>query len=343
MLHVLIGGAGFIGSNFAALLLSKGEQVVVLDNLYRRGAEHNLEWLKKAGAKNFRFEKLDITRDFESLKKEVEHADRVYHLAAQVAVTDSVANPRLDFEINALGSFNVCEAVRSAKTSPHLIYSSTNKVYGSLEKLKIKEGEKHYLLIDPPNGVSEETCIDFHSPYGCSKGCADQYVRDYNRIYKMKTTVFRQSCIYGPHQFGIEDQGWLAWLLIATKLGRQLSIYGDGKQVRDVLYVDDLFAAFEAAFSKPSASCGSIYNIGGGPSHTLSLLEYIDIMRSLGEKPQYSFANWRLGDQKVYISDIRKAKEELGWSPQISKLQGISKMKDWIGENMQLIAALNKG
>ncbi len=337
-MHVITGGAGFIGSNFAAKLLARGEEVVVLDSLRRKGSEENLKWLKGMGGGKLVFERLDVARDVEALQKAVGECDRVYHLAAQVAVTESVADPRGDFEINALGSLNVCEAVRKAATSPHLTYASTNKVYGGLEGIKTKEEERRYSLLEPKNGVSEETCVDFHSPYGCSKGCADQYVRDYHRIYGVDTTVFRQSCIYGPNQFGIEDQGWLAWFLIASKLGRKLTIYGDGKQVRDVLYVDDLFDAYDKAYEKRGVSSGKIYNIGGGLEQSISLLEYLGILAGLGVEPEYGFGDWRPGDQKIYVSDIRKAGRELGWAPKTDKLEGIKRMKAWIDANMGAIS-----
>ncbi len=337
-MHVITGGAGFIGSNFAAKLLARGEDVLILDNLRRKGSPENLAWLKGIGAGKLRFQKLDVAREPEALDKALREADRVYHLAAQVAVTDSVADPRADFEINALGSFNVCEAVRKSGASPHLIYASTNKVYGGLGQTRLKEEGKRYALLEPAHGIGEDIGLDFHSPYGCSKGCADQYVRDYHRIYGLDTTVFRQSCIYGPNQFGVEDQGWLAWFLIASRLGRKLTIYGNGKQVRDVLYVDDLFDAYEAAYGKKAVSSGQVYNVGGGPEQALSLLEYLDILADLGVKTDHAFADWRPGDQKIYVSDIRKARRDLGWAPKTDKKEGIKRMKAWIEGNLAAIS-----
>ena len=238
---LIIGGAGFIGSNASHYFSKKGYEVTVFDNLYRIGTDKNLNWLKETHPQ-IKFIKGDI-RKYADLKDAVKGFDVVIHLAAQVAVTTSVVDPRTDFEINALGAFNVLEAVRENGEKPFVIFSSTNKVYGGMEEIKIVEKNGQYAYKDFPGGISEKSTIDFHSPYGCSKGCADQYVRDYFRIYDIPTVVFRQSCIYGPRQFGIEDQGWLAWFIIATTLSKFISVYGDGKQVRDVLYVDDLVRA----------------------------------------------------------------------------------------------------
>src|SRR3990172_4330619 len=241
MHFIITGGAGFIGSNTARRLLEQGHRVVVIDNLSRAGSPRNLEWLEQAGG-DLEFLRLDI-RDADGVAKAFKahaSADVVLHFAAQVAVTTSVTNPREDFEINALGTFNVLEGIGAAGFDPVVLYTSTNKVYGALPQLRIEEEETRYLYADLPQGIDENTPLDFYSPYGCSKGTADQYMHDFGRIYGLRTVVFRNSCIYGMRQFGIEDQGWLAWFIIAASRGMPISIYGDGKQVRDALFIDDL-------------------------------------------------------------------------------------------------------
>jgi CDP-paratose 2-epimerase len=258
----------------------------------------------------------------------------VLHLAGQVAVTTSVADPRSDFEMNALGTLNVLEAMRRNKIASTLIYSSTNKVYGDLQHIPIAERAERYEYADMPHGVHEDIGLDFHSPYGCSKGSADQYVRDYQRIFGLNTVVFRQSCIYGTRQFGMEDQGWIAWFLIAAELGLPLTIYGDGKQVRDVLFVDDLLNAFDAAAKNIDVACGRVYNIGGGPGNAISILELIEHASALGgKKLPYGHGAWRLGDQRIYVSDIRRAKSELGWEPAISWRRGVESVRNWVLAN----------
>ncbi len=336
MKAVVVGGAGFIGCNLADALLAEGNEVTVFDNLSRRGTRENLAWLR-ARHKDVSFVKGDIRTDHPEMRRVFADADAVYHLAAQVAVTTSVANPREDFEINALGTFNVLEAVRNSGANPTVIYSSTNKVYGGMEDVKIVKKGKRYAYKDLPRGIPEDRLLDFHSPYGCSKGCGDQYVRDYARIYGLKTVVFRQSCIYGHRQFGVEDQGWVAWFTIASALGKKITIYGDGMQVRDVLYVDDLVRAFQTATQKINVAKGRIYNIGGGPKNTMSLLELIAFLeKQSGKKINYAHSDWRPGDQPVYVSDIRKAKKELGWEPKVSAEQGVARLAEWVRENKHL-------
>lgn len=338
--NLIIGGAGFIGSNLASYLLKKKESVTIFDNFSRQGTLSNSEWLR-ANHPQIKVIKRDIRFDLDKLQREVESADIVFHLAAQVAVTSSVINPREDFEINALGTFNVLEAIRQLKNKPILIYASTNKVYGRMEDVEIVERDNRYQYKDFPQGISEERPLDFHSPYGCSKGIGDQYVRDYARIYGLKTLVFRQSCIYGPRQFGIEDQGWVAWFTIASILDKPITIYGDGKQVRDVLYVDDLINAFELATLNIERTSGKVYNIGGGPQNTMSLLELISYLEKLlGRKIQYSFSDWRLGDQLIYVSNIQKAKEEFGWEPKTSKEKGVKILSEWVVRNKKLFKDL---
>lgn len=341
MRFIVTGGAGFIGSNTVQRLLAEGQDVTVIDNLSRAGSERNLAWLRQQG--DFEFIQQDV-RDFDGLRRAIaprRSAEAVLHFAAQVAVTSSVSNPREDFEINALGTFNVLEALRAEQMSPLVLFTSTNKVYGELTQLRIEEGETRYRYVDHPQGVDEATPLDFYSPYGCSKGAADQYVRDYARIYGLPTVVFRNSCIYGTRQFGIEDQGWLAWFVIAAQQGRPISIYGDGKQVRDALFVDDLVEAMLSAVGAPEVVAGKAYNIGGGPERTISVWrEFGPILESLRGRPlEVSYHAWRPGDQKVFVSDIRRAKADLGWEPSVSVEDGIRRLFEWVGQNPELFDA----
>jgi len=338
--YLITGGAGFIGSNYAKKLISEGKNVTILDNLSRRGAEDNLKWLRsEAGGENFQFVNADI-RDFKAVKNFASRQDVIVHLAAQVAVTTSVLEPREDFFVNAQGTFNVLEAARVSGRQPVFIYASTNKVYGELEDLEISEKDTRYTYKEKPFGVDENRCIDFHSPYGCSKGCGDQYVRDYARIYDIPTVVFRQSCIYGIRQFGIEDQGWVAWFVIAANKGAAITIYGDGKQVRDLLFVDDLLNAYDLAIERIDVCKGQIFNIGGGPDRSISIYkEFWPILEeTLGKEIPVNFQDWRPGDQKVYISDIRKIQSLLGWKPEIEIRDGIRRLYCWISENEGLFA-----
>lgn len=339
-MNVLItGGAGFIGANAARRYLERGAAVTVVDDLSRPGAGKNLAWLEGNG--NLSFRKLDI-RDYPALAAAVAGAgdlDLVLHLAGQVAVTTSVTDPRSDFEVNALGTFNLLEAARAAGVRAPIIFSSTNKVYGGMEDVGVVVRDGRYAYEDLPDGVPECRGLDFHSPYGCSKGAADQYVRDYHRIYGLKTVVFRQSCIYGYRQFGFEDQGWIAWFTIAAQLGKPITVYGDGMQVRDVLFVDDLVDAFDAAAANIDRTAGEVYNIGGGPANVLSLIELLsDIERRLGAPIPAGRDDWRPGDQRVYISDIRKAAADFGWAPRITKSEGLERLYDWVAANRELFS-----
>lgn len=336
--YLLTGGAGFIGSNYADALLARGERVVILDNLSRRGAERNLAWLRQThGDDSFELVVADV-RNADALLEPVSRASVVVHLAAQVAVTSSVADPRNDFEINALGTFNLLEAARQAGHKPFILYASTNKVYGEMLEHALVDEETRYRYADLPHGLPETQQLDFHSPYGCSKGAAEQYVRDYARIYNIPSAVFRQSCIYGPRQFGVEDQGWLAWFVIAAVLGKPISIYGDGRQVRDMLHVRDLIAAYDAAVERREQVAGEAFNIGGGPQHTLSIWKECGPMleKLLGRELQVSYGPPRPGDQKVYVSDIRKAKEALGWEPAIGVEQGVQELVEWVQAHREL-------
>ncbi|MCA9858595.1 MAG: GDP-mannose 4,6-dehydratase, partial [Thermomicrobiales bacterium] len=267
---LVTGGAGFIGCNFVDRALTRGAKVTILDDLSRKGSIKNLEWLKERHGGKVQLIQGSIT-DAELVRQAIADVEAVAHFAAQVAVTTSVTDPRADFEINVLGSFNVLEGARLSGNNPHVIYSSTNKVYGGLEDVPTVELEHRYAFESLPLGVSEEAPLDFHSPYGCSKGAADQYFRDYYRIYDIPTTVFRQSCIYGPRQMGVEDQGWVAWFIIALVTGKPMTIYGDGKQVRDILHVDDAVAAYRGLGHAIGKAGGQAFNLGGGPHNAVSL------------------------------------------------------------------------
>lgn len=334
----IIGGAGFIGINAVYFFLEQGHEVIVVDNLSRKGSEYNLNQL--LAKQQIPFYNLDIrdskgVNDFFSSERGL---DAVLLLAGQVAVTSSVTDPREDFEINALGTFNVLEAIRRSGEKPLLIYSSTNKVYGKMEDLAIAEYPTRYTYMDLPSGVSESRQLDFYSPYGCSKGAGDQYVRDYFRIYGIPTVVFRQSCIYGPNQFGIEDQGWVAWFTIATLMERDITVYGDGKQIRDILYVNDLVKLYLKAIESKDKCAGKVYNVGGGPEFTLSLRELIEILETRFNRPiARKTSDWRPGDQKVYVSDITKVCNDLNWKPETDLQSGIDAMARWIEDNKEIL------
>ncbi|MCM8805956.1 MAG: GDP-mannose 4,6-dehydratase [Candidatus Omnitrophica bacterium] len=328
---VITGGAGFIGTNLALnLVKDNANHIIIFDNLSRAGAEKNLEFLLSKNYKNLQFFKGDV-RDFKSLKEIVKDAKIVFHLAAQVAVTSSVEEPLKDFEINAMGTLYILEAIRKVSPDAIIVFASTNKVYGELKHLKLKETKTRYVFAEMKNGISEKENLDFHSPYGVSKGCADQYVRDYYRIYGLKTVVFRQSCIYGAHQHGNEDQGWVAHFIIRSLMGKSINIYGDGKQVRDLLEVRDLIRAYKTAIKKIELVKGEIFNIGGGKNNSFSLLELIEFLsKELNRKIDYNFYPWRPGDQKVFISDNRRIKKLLGWEPEISTEKGIKGLICWL-------------
>lgn len=337
MKALITGGAGFIGCNAVQRYLELGWEIAVADDLSRRGSEKNLAWLQTLG--RFSFHKCDIrdARQVDGVFREHNGFDAVLHLAAQVAVTTSVTAPRHDFEVNALGTFNVLEATRAFAPNAAFLYSSTNKVYGGLEHLAVRERGGRWDYSDHAEGVAESEPLDFHSPYGCSKGAADQYVRDYARIYGLKTVCLRQSCIYGRRQFGVEDQGWVAWFAIATAKGLPVTIYGDGKQVRDVLFVDDLLDCFSAAIERIDRVKGSVFNIGGGPRNTMSLEELIVKLEKLsGRKIERRYEDWRPGDQRIFVCDVTKAERELGWSPRIFPDAGVEALSSWVRQNLEL-------
>jgi CDP-paratose 2-epimerase len=336
--YLVTGGAGFIGSNYVQRLLGRNEKVTIYDNLSRAGAPKNLAWLEEMFGKDaFGLVCADVT-DAHRLAKAAREVDVIVHLAGQVAVTTSVTDPREDFEANALGTFNALEAARASGRNPIFVYASTNKVYGGMEAVALVEEATRWRYADLEFGCPETQPLDFHSPYGCSKGTGDQYVRDYARIYDLPTVVMRQSCIYGPRQFGIEDQGWVAWFVIAAVTGRPITIYGDGKQVRDVLHVDDLLDAYDTAIANIDTARGEVYNIGGGPRNVMSVWAEFGPMleRLLGKEVPVTRGDWRPGDQKVFYADIRKAERELGWRPKIGVRAGVERLFAWVAENRNL-------
>ena len=324
MRALVTGGVGFIGTNLSDRLLSDGHEIILFDNLSRAGVRHNLDWLKAKHGQQLRFVQGDV-RDFDAVLTAIQNVDVVFHLAAQVAVTTSVSYPREDFLINAQGTLNVLEAARCQQPMPVVLYTSTNKVYGGLEHLRIVERSSRYEFENLPQGVSEACPLDFHSPYGCSKGAADQYVRDYHRIYGLPSIVFRMSCIYGPHQLGTEDQGWVAHFCLTGVRGGHLTIYGDGKQVRDLLYVEELVDLMLRAWKNIHRTAGQVFNVGGGPANTISVwTEFRDLLQPLiGNLPSMKFDEFRPGDQKIYVSDIRKAQVQLGWTPSVKIGEGL--------------------
>ena len=338
---LIFGGAGFIGCNWAHHLLSKTDaRVHVFDNLSRSGVEHNLRWLRQAPSAAGRL-KVTIAdvRDAEAVRRAVGSATEIYHFAAQVAVTTSVSDPRSDFEVNLGGTLNILEAARSSEARPFLLFTSTNKVYGHIVPKRFSDEPAPRQLCTPYDCTPETQPLDFYSPYGCSKGAADQYVHDYATTFGLPTVVFRMSCIAGPHQFGNEDQGWIAHFLYSALQDKEICIYGDGRQVRDVLAVQDLVRAFEAANEGQETTAGQIYNVGGGADNTVSLLELMErIEKLLHKRVSYRFRESRPGDQSIYVTDFTKLRRHVGWSPRISVPQTIENIHDWWRHNQQLFA-----
>lgn len=334
-MKLITGGCGFIGSNAAAHYLAKGEKVIVIDNLYRFGAANNLAWLQglaKKSKASFIFCHQDI-RDREGLFDLFKHYSfqMVMHFAGQVAATTSIENPILDFDVNTIGTFNVCEAVRRNSPEAQLVFTSTNKVYGDLRDVPLVEKKLRFMVDNKSNGLDEKTPLDFHSPYGCSKGAADQYVRDFSRIYNLSTVVLRLSTVYGGRQFATYDQGWIGWFAKEILNNRDFTMTGNGKQVRDILHIEDFLRLLDCLAERKSKIGGEIFNIGGGPNNSLSLLEFVNILFSkTGNRPSYHFIEERQGDQRWYVSDVRKAQKLVGWFPLISKEEGIQQMLSWI-------------
>ena len=336
MKYLITGGCGFVGSNLAQEVLKRGEELVVLDNLFRYGSAQNLEWLKIQGS--FTYYPYDIrnTNDVETVIKK-EQPDIVFHLAGQVAMTTSIENPRLDFEVNAIGTFNLLDAIRKYCPNACILYSSTNKVYGDFANLTFEEGQMRYLCQEYPNGFPESYPLDFHSPYGCSKGTADQYLLDFHRIYGLKTVVFRHSSMYGSHQHATFDQGWIGWFVqkaieIKQKTNQELfTISGNGKQVRDVLYADDVVNLYFQGIKHIEQAQGQVFNIGGGIENSLSLLELFALLEELlGIKMQYKELPFRESDQLVFVADNTKAQKLLEWQPKMTSKEGIQKMVEWV-------------
>jgi CDP-paratose 2-epimerase len=329
----IIGGSGFIGSNLAKSFLDDGEEVIVIDNLSRAGVETNLEWLRKTHPNLVHPEIADV-RDLGALEPALEDAKAVFHLAAQTAVTTSLDQPIEDFDINARGTLNVLEAVRRAGRSAPVIFASTNKVYGNLQDLGMIELEDRYLPTDEAlraHGVDERRPLDFCTPYGCSKGVADQYVLDYGTSYGLPTAVLRMSCIYGPRQFGTEDQGWVAHFLIRAFAGKTVSVYGDGKQVRDVLHVADAVAAYRGVLRSIDSLGGQVFNLGGGPHNSVSLQVLLkEISRILGRDVVVEYGDWRKGDQLYFVADTRKLQKAIRWKPRMAWRDGLRDLVDWV-------------
>ncbi len=341
MRTLITGGSGFVGTNLAASLLRDGGEVLILDSLARPGVEENLRWLRDTFGRRVAVEIGDV-RNRTLVRCAVSRADAVFHFAAQVAVTTSLDDPIDDFEVNAGGTLNVLEAIRARRTPPPLVFTSTNKVYGALDDVALRRGNRRYEAVEDcvAAGIGESRPLDFHSPYGCSKGAADQYVRDYARTYGLPTIVFRMSCIYGPHQFGTEDQGWVAHFLIQALRDQPITVYGDGRQVRDLLFAGDLVDAFRRAMSRMSTEAGQAFNIGGGPANSVSLLELLDLIGEItGREPTVRFDGWRPGDQKYYVSDTSRFERATGWRPATDVRRGLQRLAEWLQRDRRPVTA----
>ena len=335
---IITGGCGFLGSNVASDLLSKDVSLLVLDNLCREGSANNLEWLKTKG--DFIFEKCDV-RDYQKCISIFKYfrPDVIFHFAGQVAMTTSILNPKDDFEINTLGTINLLEACRLVSPNCFFIYSSTNKVYGDLNQILFHEKDKRYLSKDYPIGLPESIPLNFHSPYGCSKGAADQYVLDYSRIYGINSVVFRHSSMYGSRQYATRDQGWIGWFckeaIRQKSADDPITISGNGKQVRDVLYCDDMVRLYTMAAESPGAICGEAYNIGGGFTNSLSLIELFEMLESILDYPIYwASSKPRISDQLFFVADLTKIQSRISWKPLISKEVGLELMLKWVSERI---------
>lgn len=337
MKYLITGGCGFIGSNLAKAVLDKGRELCVFDNLSRLGCEKNLAWLQSQGLTNFRHGDIRSIADVEPLISEYK-PDVIFHLAGQVAMTTSLNNPRKDFEINVVGGINLLESVRKYSPKTIITYSSTNKVYGDLELLKYRETSTRYVVDQYPEGFAEDLSLDFRTPYGCSKGAVDQYMTDYAKVFGLRTVVFRHSSVFGGRQFSSYDQGWIGWFVqraLALRDGspEEFTISGDGKQVRDVLFIDDLIRCYFAAVEKIDRTAGRAYNIGGGMQNSLSLLELFQELETLlNVKMRFKKLAWRSSDQKVFVANTNKARQDFDWAPSVSKLQGLKTMVKWVQE-----------
>ncbi|MBE0595961.1 MAG: SDR family NAD(P)-dependent oxidoreductase [Desulfuromonadales bacterium] len=333
---LITGGAGFIGTNLADRLAREKVRLIILDNLSRSGVQENLAWLRACHGEQVAARIVDI-RDPQAVATAVSEVSQVFHFAAQVAVTTSLLRPVEDFEINARGTLNLLEALRALTDPPPLVFTSTNKVYGQLGQVELLEAEERYFPDDPAirsNGISERQPLDFHSPYGCSKGTAEQYVLDYARIFRLPTVVFRMSCIYGPHQHGTEDQGWVAHFLLRALRREAITLYGNGKQVRDLLFIDDLVDALLLAQRQIDRLAGKAFNIGGGPANSISLLELLAMIADLeGRSPKIHHQTERPGDQAFYVSDTRRFKQLTGWKPRTGVGEGVKQLHTWLREN----------
>jgi CDP-paratose 2-epimerase len=338
---LITGGSGFVGCNLAHRLCAAGEPVLILDNLSRPGVERNAAWLCETHGDLVQVENADI-RDVAAVTRAVRSASAVYHLAGQVAVTSSLTSPIEDFEINARGTLNLLEAARALSTPPPIIFTSTNKVYGHLDEVELQLNGDRYEPVDEHVrrlGISEAQPLDFYSPYGCSKGAADQYTIDYARTFGLPAVVFRMSCIYGPHQFGTEDQGWVAHFLIQAMNRRPITLYGDGKQVRDILFVEDLIDALLLARQQIRTLTGQVFNLGGGPANTTSLIELLDRIGEIEhQQPHISWGNWRPGDQRYYVSNFSKFQSATGWGPKVGTREGVERLHSWLRECRQTAA-----
>jgi CDP-paratose 2-epimerase len=332
---LITGGAGFIGTNLAHRLLQDGRPVLLLDNLSRPGVERNLQWLRETHGEGVQIEGADI-RDAAAVGRAVRNASQVFHFAAQVAVTTSLRDAMHDFDVNARGTLTLLEAIRALAHPPPLVFTSTNKVYGALSDVKLRQRNGRYEPEHPQlraRGLGEDRPLDFHSPYGCSKGAADQYVLDYAHTFGLPAVVFRMSCIYGPHQLGCADQGWVAHFLIRALEGQPLTICGDGRQVRDVLHVEDLVEAFLLAQQEMSTLAGCAFNIGGGTDHTISLIELLDLIAELGlSRPALNFESWRPADQRYYVSNTTRFSTATGWKPHVDVRVGVKRLAAWLAD-----------
>jgi CDP-paratose 2-epimerase len=339
---LITGGAGFVGTNLADRIASDGGRVIVFDNLSRAGVEENLRWLTQRHGSAIDVEIADLS-DERRLARALAASERAFHLAAQVAVTTSLDEPVRDATVNVNGTINLLEAARACQTPPALVFTSTNKVYGGLDDVVLGERQTRYEPLDADllaHGIGESRPLQFCTPYGCSKGAADQYVLDYAHSYGLPTVVFRMSCIYGPHQCGNEDQGWVAHFVISALEGRPITIFGDGKQVRDVLYVDDLVDAFLRADAGVERLAGRAFNIGGGVHNAISLVELVEVLDGcLVERPVVTFGPWRRGDQRYYVSDTSAFTRVTGWRPRVAPSAGVRRLHDWLEAHPRVAAA----